>query len=83
MWCKKVALAIKEKTLKQNMLESKCPNNFWSQIFISFTGSPLYEAFWGIMCHSLLYFPILTYINYSVLHPLVKKQNQKWYLVSE
>ncbi len=56
-------------------------NNFWSQIFISFTGSPLYEEFWGITCHSLLYFAILSYINdYSVLHPLVKKY-KKLYLV--
>ncbi len=33
----------------------------------------MYEEFLGIICHSLLYFAILTYImNYSVLHPLVK-----------
>ncbi len=31
-----------------------------SQIF---TDSPLYEEFLGVMCHSLLYFAILTYIN--------------------
>ncbi len=37
--------------------------NFWSQIFINFTDSPLYEEFLGIMCHNLLYFAILTYIN--------------------
>ncbi len=28
LWRKKVALAIKEKTLKQNMVRSKCLNNF-------------------------------------------------------
>ncbi len=63
LWCKKFKLAIKEKTLKQNVVKSKCLNNFWSQIFINFTGSPLYEDFLGIICHSLLYFAILTYIN--------------------
>ncbi len=61
--CKKVALAMKEKALKQNMIRSKCLNNFWSQIFINFTGSPLYEECLGIVCHSSLYFAILTYIN--------------------
>ncbi len=38
-------------------------NNFWFQIFINFIGSPLYEEFLEIICHSLLYFAILTYIN--------------------
>ncbi len=60
LWCKMVALAITVKTLKQNMLRSKCLYNFWSQIFLNFTGSPLYEEFLGIICHSLLYFSILT-----------------------
>ncbi len=32
-------------------------------MFISFTGSPLYEEFLGTICYSLLYFAILTYIN--------------------
>ncbi len=63
LWCKKVALAFKEKPLKQNMVRSKCLNNFWSPIFINFTGSPLYEEFWSIIYHSLLYFAILIYIN--------------------
>jgi len=62
LWCKKVPLAIKAKKLKQNMVRSKCVNNFQSQTFITFTGSPLYEEFLGIICHSLLYFAI-TYIN--------------------
>ncbi len=46
--CKKVALEIKEKTLQQNMVRSKCP---------------LYEEFMEIICHSLLYLAILTYIK--------------------
>ena len=50
--------------------------------FFSFTSS-LYEEFLGI-CHSSLYFAILTFINYSVLHLQVKKKkNQTLYLVSE
>ncbi len=58
------SLAIKEKTLGQNMVRSKCLNNFWSQFFlINFTGSPLYEEFLGKICHILLYFATLTYIN--------------------
>ncbi len=32
-------------------------------LFISFTASPLYEDFLGIICHNWLYFAILTYIN--------------------
>ncbi len=28
LWCKKFAIAINEKTLKQNMVRSKCLNNF-------------------------------------------------------
>ncbi len=36
---------------------------FGHKSFIHFTGSPLYESFLGIMCHSLLYFVILTNIN--------------------
>ncbi len=39
------------------MLRSKSLNNFKSQIH------PLNEEFLGIICHSLLYFAILTYIN--------------------
>ncbi len=31
--------------------------------FINFTGSPLYEEFLGQICHGLLYFAILIYIN--------------------
>ncbi len=42
------------------MVRSKCLN-FWSQIFINFTSSPLYEEFLCIICDSLLYFAILTY----------------------
>jgi len=62
------------------MVKSKSKNNFWSQIFIHFTGSPQYEEFQGIICHSLLYFAILTYMNYSVLHPLVRKiKKYIWY----
>ncbi len=38
-------------------------NNFWPQICINSTGSPLYEECLGTICHSLLYFAILTYIN--------------------
>ncbi len=39
-------------------------SNFWSQIVVNFTGSPLvYEYFLGIMCHNLFYFAVLTYIN--------------------
>jgi len=30
--CIKVAIAIKEKTLKQKMVRSKCPNNFPKQV---------------------------------------------------
>ncbi len=30
---------------------------------INITGSPLYEEFLGIICHSSLYLAILTYIN--------------------
>ncbi len=63
LWCKKIALAIKEKTLKQNMARSKSLNNFWSQILIHFTGSPVYEEVWGIISHGSLYFAILTCIN--------------------
>jgi len=63
LWCKKVTLAIKEKTLKQNMVRSKCLKNFWSQIFKNVTGCPMYEDFWSILCHSLLYFAMVTYIN--------------------
>ncbi len=33
LWCKNVALAIEEKTLKQNMVRSKFLNIFWSQIY--------------------------------------------------
>ncbi len=44
---------------KQNMVMSKCP----LKLFISFTGSPVYEEFLAIKCHSFLYFAILTYIN--------------------
>jgi len=33
LWCKKVTLVIKEKTLKQKMVRSKCLNNLWSQSF--------------------------------------------------
>ncbi len=40
-----------------------CLNNFWFQIFTNFIGNPLYEEFLDIICHSLLYFAILTYIN--------------------
>ncbi len=32
--CKKVALVIKEKTHKQDMVRSKCLNIFWSQILL-------------------------------------------------
>ncbi len=32
-------------------------------VLISFTGSSLYEECLGMICHSLLYFAILTYIN--------------------
>ncbi len=39
LWCKKFVLAIKEITLQQNMVRSKCLNNFWSHIFSNFTGS--------------------------------------------
>ncbi len=34
LWCKKVTLAIQEKTLKQNMVKSKCLNNIWTQILM-------------------------------------------------
>ncbi len=34
--CKKSALAIKEKTLKQNMVSSKCLKNVWSQFLNQF-----------------------------------------------
>ncbi len=46
-------------SFKQNMVMSKCP----LKICISFTGSPLYEEFLAIKCHSFLYFAILAYIN--------------------
>ncbi len=42
------------------MARSKRLNHFWSQMFISFTGSPVYEEYLGIISHSLLYFAILT-----------------------
>jgi len=45
------------------MLRSKCLNDFWSRIFISSSGSPLYEEYVGMICHSSLYLAILTYIN--------------------
>ncbi len=44
------------------MLTSKCLNNFCSQFFINFTGSLLYVCP-HIICHSLFYFAIHTYIN--------------------
>ncbi len=51
-------------------------NNIWSQICISFTGSPPYEGFLGIIiCHSLLYFAILTYINKCPAPTSKKKTN--------
>ncbi len=54
-------------TLNANLNFSFFPrlglNNFWFQIFINFIGSPLYEEFLDIICHGLLYFAILTYIN--------------------
>ncbi len=56
LWCKKVALRMKEKTLKQNMVRSKCLNIFLSQI-------SLYEEFLVVICHSSLYFAILTSLN--------------------
>ncbi len=35
LWCKKqLALAIKEKVLKQNMVRSKCLNHFESQMLL-------------------------------------------------
>ncbi len=37
--------------------------NFWSQMLINITGSPLYEEVLGIICHSLLYFAILTCVD--------------------
>jgi len=44
--CKKIALTIK---VKQNMVRSKFLNNFWSQIIIHVTGSPLNDEFLGII----------------------------------
>ncbi len=35
LWWKKIALAIKETTLKQNMLRSKCLNHFLVPIFFN------------------------------------------------
>jgi len=32
--------------------------SFWPPNVIDFTGGPLYEEFFGIICHSLLYFAI-------------------------
>jgi len=64
LWCKKFALAIKEKTLKKNMARSKkCLSIFWSQFFYTF---PLYGEFLGKICHSLLYLAILTYVDHKV-----------------
>ncbi len=53
LWCKKVALAVKEKALNTKHLF----------FLINFTGSPLYEELLGIMSHSSVYLAILTYIN--------------------
>ncbi len=36
---------------------------FAPKFFISFTDSPLYEEFLGIICHKSFYSAILTYIN--------------------
>ncbi len=63
LWCKKLTLAIKEKTLKKTCSAQSVRIIFGPKSFISFTGSPPYENFWGIICHSLLYFAIFTYIN--------------------
>ncbi len=73
MWRKKVALTIKEKARKQNMVRSKCLNNFWSQIFWNFTGSPLYEDCLGKICHSLLYFAFLTHYELQSPAPTSKQ----------
>ncbi len=68
LWCKNVALAIKEKTHS-----AKHRQVVWIFMIPNFTGSPLYEEFFGIICHSSLYFATLTYIyelwtmNYGVL----------------
>ena len=68
LWCEKVALAIKEKTLKQNMVMSKCLNKFywWSTIW----------EFWGIICQFTLFCYPHTDIHIhkwtSVLHPVKK-----------
>ncbi len=59
MWCKMVALAIKEKTLKQNHSQVKLSEYF---LIPYFTGSHLYEAFLGIISRSSLYFAILSYM---------------------
>ncbi len=48
LWCKNVTLAVQEK------------NTFYWYIFINITGRPLYEEFRCIICHSLIYFAILT-----------------------
>ncbi len=54
LWCKMVALAIKEK--KKHLSKTWSGQSVWKmfgpKFFINFIGSPLYEEFWGILCHS-------------------------------
>ncbi len=53
LWCKKIALAIKEKHSSKTWSAQRV----WiisSQIMINITGSPLYEELLGIICHSSL-----------------------------
>jgi len=47
------------------MVKSKCLNNFWFQIFINFTGSPLYEEFLGIICHCYGYLLALLFCIFT------------------
>ncbi len=82
MWRKKVALAIKEKARKQNMVRSKCLNNFFPKYLEILLVVHCMKIVW--VKYVTVYFILLSSLtmNYSVLHPLVNKY-QKWYPVSE
>jgi len=76
--CVKRALAITENTLKKTWSAQSVRIIFALKVSLVVT---VWRIF-GYICNSLLYFALLTYLNYSVLITLVK-QYKKLYLVSE
>jgi len=54
---------LKRKKKKTSAKHDQVKCIFWYKIFINFTGDPLYDEFLDIICHRLIYFAILTYID--------------------